>query len=159
MPNVMVSITPKQQRALRQRIRRAGVGSVTEEILKAIDQYLFGPKHGSPAVIAPLDEMTSQDLRAMVRQSTRSSREIDSGLDRREIRITQRSTEGSFRIAPGPLWQHALAVFGTAEKALTWLSRPNRALRGRTPVSLLTSRSGAKRVQVVLGRIQHGVYS
>lgn len=159
MPKVMVSLTHKQEQALRQRIRRAGVGSVTGEIFKAIDQYLFGPKHGRPLVLTPLDDITPRDLRAMVRPSMSSNMEIDGMLDRREIRIKQRSTKGPPHIAPGLLWQHALAVFGTAEKALRWLSRPNRALRGRTPVSLLTSRSGAKRVQAVLGRIQHGIYS
>lgn len=50
-------------------------------------------------------------------------------------------------------------VFGSKEKASTWLRRPNRALRGRTPIELLATDYGSRIVERVLGRIEHGVYS
>lgn len=45
------------------------------------------------------------------------------------------------------------------EKAERWIRQPNRALRGKRPLDLLTSDMGARAVEKVLGRIEHGVYS
>ncbi|HNP81659.1 MAG TPA: MbcA/ParS/Xre antitoxin family protein [Nitrospira sp.] len=50
-------------------------------------------------------------------------------------------------------------VFGSKAKAKVWLFRPNRALSGVTPRSLLSTKTGSRRVLTVLGRIEHGVYS
>ncbi|HEX3034888.1 MAG TPA: antitoxin Xre/MbcA/ParS toxin-binding domain-containing protein [Thermodesulfobacteriota bacterium] len=53
----------------------------------------------------------------------------------------------------------AIEVLGSREKAKEWLSRPNRALGGDTPLSLLDTDIGAKQVEEILGRIEHGVFS
>ena len=53
----------------------------------------------------------------------------------------------------------AEAVLGGEEAAARWLHRPNRALGGRSPLSLLDTDLGARRVEAVLGRIEHGVFS
>ncbi len=50
-------------------------------------------------------------------------------------------------------------VFGSREKAATWLRRPNRALGGRLPLTLIQTDLGALQVEEVLGRIEHGVAS
>lgn len=50
-------------------------------------------------------------------------------------------------------------VFGAHEKAKTWMRTPNRALRGFCPIELLKTDYGARIVETMLGRIQHGVYS
>ena len=50
-------------------------------------------------------------------------------------------------------------VFGNAEKASTWLRRPNRALLGSVPIDLLDTDDGARLVEQVLGRLAHGVFS
>jgi putative toxin-antitoxin system antitoxin component (TIGR02293 family) len=60
-------------------------------------------------------------------------------------------------------------VYGSRERALEWLRRPNPrldpALRnvlfakgGRTPVSLLTTEIGARMVEELLGQIAHGMF-
>jgi putative toxin-antitoxin system antitoxin component (TIGR02293 family) len=48
-------------------------------------------------------------------------------------------------------------TFGDQEKAMTWLSRENRALDGLTPLSLADTDLGAKGVETLLGRIGHGL--
>lgn len=53
----------------------------------------------------------------------------------------------------------AVDVFGDVAKARAWLDRPNRALSGATPRSLLDTPEGRERVLTVLGRLTHGVYS
>lgn len=55
-------------------------------------------------------------------------------------------------------WRFA-EVSGTESKALAWLTRPNRALKSRIPLSLLGTKVGNARVEAILGRIEHGVYS
>lgn len=53
----------------------------------------------------------------------------------------------------------AVEVFGSATKARTWFSRPNRALRGARPAELLATADGCREVRDVLGRLAHGVFS
>jgi putative toxin-antitoxin system antitoxin component (TIGR02293 family) len=48
-------------------------------------------------------------------------------------------------------------VLGDRRKANHWLRRANGALAGRTPLSLLDTEEGGKRVEAVLGRIAHGI--
>ncbi len=53
----------------------------------------------------------------------------------------------------------AVQVLGSKEKASLWLRRENRALGGHPPIELLDTDVGARQVEAVLGRIEHGVYS
>ena len=52
---------------------------------------------------------------------------------------------------------HAVSVFGAEDKAATWLRRPNRALNGELPIRLLDTDVGARQVEDILGRIEHGI--
>ena len=47
-------------------------------------------------------------------------------------------------------------TLGSEEKAVQWLRRPNRALGNQAPLELLDTDIGAKQVEDVLGRIEHG---
>lgn len=53
----------------------------------------------------------------------------------------------------------AIDVLGDEERATSWLRSPNRALGGSTPLHLLDTDLGARQVEEVLGRIEHGVFS
>lgn len=53
----------------------------------------------------------------------------------------------------------AVDVFGGRPQAQAWLDRPNRALSGAAPQSLLATPEGRERVLTILGRIEHGIYS
>lgn len=53
----------------------------------------------------------------------------------------------------------AVEVFGDKAPARDWLKRPNTALDGTAPLSLMDTEFGARMVEDVLGRIAHGVYS
>lgn len=66
-------------------------------------------------------------------------------------------TERLFRLAR--TLARARLVLGTKEKALRWLTLPNRALGGSAPLALIDTDIGAQEVDNVLGRIAHGVYS
>ncbi len=50
-------------------------------------------------------------------------------------------------------------VFGDFAKAHRWLRKPKRALAGRTPLDYLASENGARIVEGMLARIEHGIYA
>lgn len=53
----------------------------------------------------------------------------------------------------------ALYVFGSAPKALRWLSKPNRVLRGRSPSEMVAeSEAGMQEVMEEIRRIEHSIY-
>jgi putative toxin-antitoxin system antitoxin component (TIGR02293 family) len=53
--------------------------------------------------------------------------------------------------------ERATEVLGSRAAAQRWLTRPNPALAGKTPLSLLDTSHGWDQVKQVLGRIEHGV--
>ena len=48
-------------------------------------------------------------------------------------------------------------TFGDEAKALAWLRRPTSVLGGATPLSLLDTEEGAREVEMMLVRIEHGI--
>jgi len=55
--------------------------------------------------------------------------------------------------------EHALSVFEDEEKVRGWLNSPIRALNYQKPIDLLSSPTGLRMVDDILGRIEYGVYS
>lgn len=56
------------------------------------------------------------------------------------------------------LVRKAFEIIGSPQRVAKWMRTPLKALRDRTPYSLLGSEEGRKEVDTVLGRIEHGVY-
>jgi putative toxin-antitoxin system antitoxin component (TIGR02293 family) len=50
-------------------------------------------------------------------------------------------------------------VFGEPEKAHRWLRKPKRELKGETPLAFLASEAGARVVEEMLFRIEHGMFA
>jgi putative toxin-antitoxin system antitoxin component (TIGR02293 family) len=59
----------------------------------------------------------------------------------------------------GRLYDRACEVLGSPEAARRWLVRPSRALGGAVPLAHADTEPGAREVEDVLGRIEHGVFS
>ncbi len=53
----------------------------------------------------------------------------------------------------------ASRVFGDEVKAHRWLRKPKRALNGETPLAFLASETGARTVEEMLRRIDHGLFA
>ena len=51
----------------------------------------------------------------------------------------------------------ALETFGNETKARRWLTKPLRQLEGRTAVEMLKTDEGARQIEIILGRIAHGI--
>lgn len=58
-----------------------------------------------------------------------------------------------------PVIAHAVAVFGDEHKASHWLSTPLALLENRAPSSLLETDEGLQRVEQILTRIEHNIFS
>lgn len=57
------------------------------------------------------------------------------------------------------LFDRACEVMGTAEHARAWLKAPQGSLGGSTPLDFALTEIGAREVEDLLGRIEHGVYT
>ncbi len=57
------------------------------------------------------------------------------------------------------LFEHARTVFDDDADVRAWLSAPNAALSGRSPLSLLNTDADARLVDAVLTRLEFGVYA
>ena len=54
----------------------------------------------------------------------------------------------------------ALELFeGDSQAAERWLSSPRAALGGATPLELAKTEAGAREVEALIGRLEHGVFS
>jgi putative toxin-antitoxin system antitoxin component (TIGR02293 family) len=98
-------------------------------------------------------QMTLDEAADSLRLPRRSlSRRKETG-----ARLNPQESERTVRLAR--LAVRAEEVLGDMEKAYRWLRKPNRALGGKAPLSMLDVDVGAQQVEHVLGRIQYGVYS
>lgn len=116
------------------------------EILRAglsMDSF----EHFSEAIeIAPvhLAEITSIARRTLARR-------------KQEGRLQLAESERVFRLAT--LFDKAVEVFGDTERARHWFKTPLKALAGRSPIEYSDTEIGAREVEDLLGRIEHGVFS
>jgi putative toxin-antitoxin system antitoxin component (TIGR02293 family) len=55
--------------------------------------------------------------------------------------------------------QQAERVFGDPDKARRWMRKAKRALHGETPLAYLSSEAGARTVEAMLQRIEHGIFA
>ncbi|HND61434.1 MAG TPA: DUF2384 domain-containing protein [Opitutaceae bacterium] len=67
--------------------------------------------------------------------------------------------EGERAVRLMRLYDHAKRLFRTHENTRGWLHSPLLVLGGRTPLEFARTEPGAREVENVLGRIEHGVYS
>ena len=71
--------------------------------------------------------------------------------------LTVEETDKALRLSR--IARQAARVFGDATNAHRWLRKPKRALNGETPVAFLASEEGARKVEEMLHRIDHGIFA
>jgi putative toxin-antitoxin system antitoxin component (TIGR02293 family) len=77
-------------------------------------------------------------------------------LARRKV-LAQGESERLFRVVE--LFQRACEVLGDVVEARRWFSSPKKAFNGNTPLSYAQSELGAREVEDLLGRLEHGVFA
>lgn len=77
---------------------------------------------------------------------------------RKENRLSSEESERLLRISK--LFDESLALFdGDREAAVNWLRTPKKALRNQSPLHFARTEIGAREVENLIGRIEHGVFS
>src|ERR1700726_3450113 len=71
--------------------------------------------------------------------------------------LTPAESDRTVRMAR--VYANAVEMIGDDERAIEWLSTPNRVLGGERPLDQLDTDTGARVVEDILGRIAYGVYS
>lgn len=57
------------------------------------------------------------------------------------------------------VYDHAVRVLGTQEKALHWLNKSLKRFAGRSPIQMLRTEFGARMVEEMLGQIDYGLFA
>jgi putative toxin-antitoxin system antitoxin component (TIGR02293 family) len=77
---------------------------------------------------------------------------------KKENRLSPDESERLLRIAK--LFEESLSLFeGDREAAVNWLRTPKKALRNQSPFHFARTEIGAREVENLIGRIEHGVFS
>lgn len=78
--------------------------------------------------------------------------------------VSRRKKEGRFKPDESErvlrlirLYQRAVQVLGHREEACSWMQEENYALGGETPLDFADTEPGARRVERLLGQIDHGI--
>ena len=71
--------------------------------------------------------------------------------------LTVEETDKALRLER--IAMQAERVFGDADKAHRWLRKAKRELKGETPLAYLASEAGARVVEEMLFRIEHGIFA
>jgi len=121
----------------------------SEELIAALKQGLpvsnfRGLAKAMGITIDDLCEVTGIALRTLRRR-------------KQDGRLTPQESERVYRVAN--VFNGAVTVFGGAVSASTWMLEPLVALSGRTPLDYCGTEIGAREVEDILGRIQHGDFS
>lgn len=112
------------------------------------------------------DGLPFASLEAVMKRFGLSREEIAVALDlpprtlarrKQEQRLQPGESDRLFRLAR--IAAQATEILGGQVPAGLWLHSENRALGGQIPLDLLDTDLGARQVEEVLGRIEHGVYS
>jgi putative toxin-antitoxin system antitoxin component (TIGR02293 family) len=81
-------------------------------------------------------------------------------LARRRVsrRLTPEESERLLRISS--VFEAAVDLFeGDAAAAVNWLNTPRKALGDRTPLAYARTEPGAREVENLIGRLEHGIFS
>lgn len=76
---------------------------------------------------------------------------------KKEGRLHTDESERVLRIAR--VYDRAVEVFNKTDRVKQWFKTPNKALGDKSPLEFADTEPGAREVEDLLGRIEHGVYS
>jgi putative toxin-antitoxin system antitoxin component (TIGR02293 family) len=117
------------------------------EILRIVEGRL------APSVIKRLAALGLE--RSEIEETVIASRTLQHRRSRRE-KLTTEESDRVLRVIR--VLSSAEAVYGSRDRALAWLRRPQARLEGRTPLSLLKTDTGSRIVEELLIQIDEGIF-
>ena len=77
---------------------------------------------------------------------------------RNQGKLTPQESERLYRLAV--VFEKSVELFeGDIDAARSWLDTPNRALAGHSPLAMVEMEIGAREVEDLIGRLEHGVFT
>jgi putative toxin-antitoxin system antitoxin component (TIGR02293 family) len=98
-------------------------------------------------------ELTNDELAAVLGVSLRTVARLDPASSRLD------AVSGDRLVRSARLYAIATEVLEDAGSAVQWLKAPQRALGGAIPLELAQTDVGARAVEALLGRMEHGVFT
>ncbi len=124
-----------------------GVGSAFKQVREALQEGV--PRSAFDQLRADLG-VSNEELADILGIPTRT-------LARRTDRFKPDESERLLRI--GSVWSKTVDVLEAPAAARRWITQPKRALGGLSPLRCCDTEIGAREVESLLGRIEHGVFS
>lgn len=126
---------------------------VEDNPLIASDQIRQGLPFSSIAKLQKATDMSAEKIAAFINIPLRT-------LIRRQKEGKLRSDESDRVWRASRIFDKTVELFaGDVESARRWLQSPQIGLGGRAPVDFATTDVGAREVEDLIGRIEHGVFS
>lgn len=113
------------------------------------------------AAVARLKQLTGLSEKEMAQTVGMSRRTLSRRIQQANLDATKRlsavESDRLYRLAR--IVGKAADVFGDETTALSWLKEPLSALRGQTPLEVVKTEPGVQPVELLLGRIEHGIFA
>lgn len=102
--------------------------------------------------------LSDEQMAQTVGMSRRTlSRRIQSAKMDKTKRLTPTESDRLYRLAR--IIARAVEVFGEEKEAQNWLKEPKTALSGKTPLEAIKTEPGVQQVDLLLGRIEQGIFA
>lgn len=126
--------------------------TVNTDTLKLIQKMDKGLDYKLMPMLMELLDLSAEDMSGHIEVSMRTLHERKNAKH-----FNKRESERLVRLAR--LFLKALEVFESPAFVQEWLKSPKPALGGRMPLDFARTEVGAREVEDLLGRIEHGVFS
>ncbi len=102
--------------------------------------------------------LSDQQMAQTVGISRRTlSRRIQEAVADTHKRLSPAESDRLYRLAR--IVARANEVFDDEQEAQRWLNEPKRALQGQSPLEVIKTEPGVQQVDLLLGRIEHGIFA
>jgi putative toxin-antitoxin system antitoxin component (TIGR02293 family) len=129
------------------------LGLKTDNIMQLAKQVKTGLPYRALAQLHSRSQLSMEAIARVVRIPRRTL-----ARRKRQGRLTGSESERLLRLAT--VFDKALALFdGDVAGARTWLQSPIKALGNITPLATVETEIGARDVEDIIGRLEHGVFT
>jgi putative toxin-antitoxin system antitoxin component (TIGR02293 family) len=128
------------------------IGIKASDRLELSDKIQAGFPFSSFVVLTKSMEVTNRELAELVQISTRT-------LNRRQKEGKLKADESDRLLRFARIFTYAIDLFeGDKETAQSWLSSESKALKGDSPLEASKTEEGAREVENLIVRLEHGVF-
>ena len=129
------------------------LGIETADNLKLAEKVEAGFSFGAFERLGKTTGLSVERLRVAMRITPRT-------LTRRRKEKKLSPEESDRLVSVSRLLAQTFELFeGNTEAGMRWFQSPNRALNGQSPIEIAATETGAREVENLIGRLEHGVFT